>query len=79
MMMGGPYDALMRPMWQGNFNSPKSKRPVCALRMRPFEFPNPISIRRGATEDHVHRRLTGESVTPQPAMAPGALPPSAML
>jgi hypothetical protein len=66
-------------MWQGNFNYLKSKRPVYALRIRPFEFPNLISIRRGATEEHVRRRLTGESVTPWPAAAPGAMPPSAML
>ena len=79
MMTGGPYDALTRPMWQGNSNSPKSKHPVCALHIQPFEFPNLISIRRGATEEHVCRRLTGESVTPRPATAPGALPPSAML
>ena len=79
VMTGGPYDALTWPMWQGNSNSPKSKRPVCALRIRPFEFPNLISIRQGATEEHVCRRLTGESVTPRPATAPGALPPSAML
>ena len=79
MMTGGSYDALTRPTWQGNSNSPKSKRPVCALCIRPFEFPNLISIRREATEEHVCRRLTCESVTPRPAAAPGALPPSAML
>ena len=79
VMMGGPYDALTQPMWQGNSNSPTSKRPICALLIRPFEFPNLISIKRGATEEHVRRRLTGESVTPQSATTPGALPPSAML
>ena len=79
MMTGGPYDALTRPMRQGNSNSPKSKRPVCALYIQPFEFPNLISIRRGATEEHVRRHLTGESVMPRPTTTLGALLPSAML
>ena len=79
MMTGDPYDALTRLMWQENSNSPKSKCPVCALRIRSFEFPNLISIGWRATEEHVRRRLTGESVTPQSATTPGALPPSAML
>ena len=79
MMMGGPYDALTWPMWQGNSNSPKSKRPVCALHIRLFEFSNLISIRRGAMEEHVCRYLTGESVMPRPAAALGALLPSTML
>ena len=79
MMTGDPYDALTRLMWQGNSNSPTSRRPVRAFCIRLFEFPNLISIRQGATEDHVRRCLTGESVTPRPAVSPGALSPSAML
>ena len=79
MIMGGSYDALTQPMRQENSNSPKSKRPVCALHIRLFEFSNLISIRRGAMEEHVRRHLNGESVMPRPAAALGALLPSAML
>ena len=57
---GRPISCTDVAMWQGNSNSPTSKRPVCALRIRPFEFPNLISLRRGAMEGHVRHRLTCE-------------------